>query len=124
VDPGRTHPASSPPARGKNGCSRRCSTLARSEYGRLRREPVELSRATTLEPARTTGDPQLIQRLVANLVANAVRHNIRSGRLDVAIVQAIAIAHEATVTAHARTGGGLRIDVDFPAETWPNPLAA
>ena len=156
-------------------------TLARSECGRLRREPVDLAgtaaevlrahdhhglRSTTaLEPARTNGDPQLVKRLVANLVANAVRHNTPGGRLDVltyraagratftiantgpvipageiqllfqpfhrrtchagaapdgvglglAIVQAIADAHDATLTAQARSGGGLGIDVSFPA---------
>jgi signal transduction histidine kinase len=165
-------------------------TLARSEYGRLPREPVDLAatagevlgahdhhglkRTVALEPARTAGDPQLIEHLVANLVANAVRHNIPGGRLDVAtytaarrailtiantgpviptgeltrlfqpfqrlsshagspadgaglglaIVQAIANAHDATLTAQAPTGGGLRIDIDFPAETWAKPLVA
>ena len=153
-------------------------TLARSEYGRLRREPVDLASTAgevlsaqdhhglgttaALAPARTTGDPQLIERLVANLVTNAVRHNRPGGRFEVvtsteagraiftvantgpvipageltrlfqpfqrlaarsangaglglAIVQAIAKAHDATVTARARTGGGLGIDVAFPA---------
>jgi signal transduction histidine kinase len=156
-------------------------TLARSGCGRLRREPVDLAataaevlrahdhhglRSTTaLEPARTTGDPQLVGRLVANLVANAVRHNIPDGRLDIvtytavgraiftiantgpvipageltrlfqpfqrltsqagpsadgvglglAIVQTIANAHDATLTAQPRIGGGLGIDVAFPA---------
>jgi signal transduction histidine kinase len=32
-----------------------------------------------------------------------------------AIVQAIADAHDATLIAQARPGGGLRIAVDFPA---------
>jgi transcriptional regulator with XRE-family HTH domain len=75
-------------------------TLARSEYGRLQREPIDLATTaaqalrahdhhrltstTALEPARTTGDPQLIERLVANLVDNAVRHNVPGGRLDIA----------------------------------------
>ena len=75
-------------------------TLARGEYERLRREPVDLAATATealracprgeltcaaaLAPARTSGDPELIQRLVTNLVANAVRHNVPSGRLDVA----------------------------------------
>jgi signal transduction histidine kinase len=156
-------------------------TLARSEYGDLRREPVDLAvtaaevlcahtrhglRTTTaLEPAQTTGDPRLIERLFANLVLNAVGHNVPGGRIHVAtdtaagravftiantgpvipagelirlfqpfqrlssheregaggvglglaIVRAIADAHDATLTAHAPTGGGLVIDAGFPA---------
>jgi hypothetical protein len=39
-------------------------------------------------------------------------------------VQTIANAHDATVTAQPRTGGGLRIDIDFPAETRPKQLVA
>jgi signal transduction histidine kinase len=163
-------------------------TLARSEYGHLRREPVDLAataaevlqahrnhglrHTTTLEPAQTTGDPQLIERLVANLVANAIQHNIPGGCIDIAthtaagraiftiantgpvlptceltrlfepfqrlgshtgrsahgsglglaIVQAIANAHDANVTAQARTNGGLRIDIDLPSASRPNPL--
>jgi len=74
--------------------------LARSEYGQLRREPLDLAataadvlrvhdrhplrRVTTLEPAVTLGNPELVERLVTNLVENAVRHNIAGGRLEVA----------------------------------------
>ncbi len=156
-------------------------TLARSGCGGLRREPVDLAAiagevlrahphhglATTTElaPARTTGDRQLVERLVANLVANAIAHNVAGGRLEIrthtaavhatfrvantgpviatgeltrlfqpfqrlgphagaaaggvglglAIVQTIATAHDAIVTARARTRGGLAIDVAFPA---------
>ena len=156
-------------------------TLARTEYGHLRREPVDLAataaevlrahnpvalrNTAALEPARTTGDPLLVERLVANLIENAVRHNMPGGRLDIAtytvaghaiftiantgpvipigelirlfqpfqrrhshqgssadgaglglaIVQAIADAHDAMVKADARTGGGLRIEIGFPA---------
>jgi signal transduction histidine kinase len=34
---------------------------------------------TALESAWTTGDPALVERLAANLVSNAVRHNLRRG---------------------------------------------
>jgi len=153
-----------------------CLTLARSEGGPQRSEHVDLAaiaaaalqahdlsgleRSVALEPAWTTGDPDLVERLVANLVSNAVRHNIAGGWIEVAtgiesgraflsvansgplippaelerlfqpfrrlntkpngvglglaIVQAIADAQDATVTAQARTGGGLEIDVVFP----------
>ena len=44
--------------------------------------------------------------------------------LGLAIVQAIANAHHAIVTAQARTGGGLRIEIRFPAAGWPKPIVA
>jgi hypothetical protein len=34
-------------------------------------------------------------------------------------VQAIADAHDATVTARPRTGGGLEIEIGFPARVMP-----
>jgi signal transduction histidine kinase len=158
-----------------------CLTLARSSDHRQRCEPVdlaaiaaealrahdldELERVVVLEPAPTNGDPALIERLGANLVSNAVRHNIPGGRIEVetrtesgrailsvantgplipadqlgrlfqpfqrldanprtlsdgvglglAIVHAIADAHNARLTARAQTGGGLAIDVAFPS---------
>jgi signal transduction histidine kinase len=74
--------------------------LSRSEYGCLCRERIDLAVATTeilrshdlcglrttiaLEPAQTAGDPYLVERLIANLVANAVRHNVPRGRIEVA----------------------------------------
>lgn len=157
-----------------------CLSLARSRGNVLRRERVELAeiataalqahqegdleRAVALEPARTIGDPGLIERLVDNLVSNAIRHNVVGGCIEVAtrtepgravlsiansgpaipnaelrrlfepfqrldsnprgfsdgvglglaIVQAIADAHAALVTARARRDGGLRISVAFP----------
>jgi signal transduction histidine kinase len=157
-----------------------CLALARGREGLLRREPVDLAAIAAevvrahdvadldcvvkLEPAWTSGDPDLIGRLVTNLVTNAIRHNIRGGRIDIAtrkagcallsvtntgpliparelwrlfqpfqrltaaarsfddgvglglaIVEAIADAHDAAVNARARTAGGLVIDVAFPA---------
>ena len=38
---------------------------------------------TTLGPAEVEGDPRLVERLVANLVDNAVRHNVEGGGLRV-----------------------------------------
>jgi signal transduction histidine kinase len=78
-------------------------TLARSDAGLDRRESFDLAQVTdhvllardsettrrelhlttTLNPAPTTGDPHLIERLVTNLVDNALRHNITSGHVQV-----------------------------------------
>jgi signal transduction histidine kinase len=161
-------------------------TLARSERGLDEREPFDLAEVArrvvtsrrpdaeerrvyvhaTLQPARTTGAPHLAERLVANLVDNALRHNLAAGgRVDVftaardgcawlwvansgppvppeeverllqpfqrlgaertdhshglglglSIVQAIATAHDATLSVLARDGGGLDAEVVFPA---------
>lgn len=79
-------------------------TLASSESGLSERESVDL--ATTVSstlvslrpefdrlgtsvdvvttPASLDGDPLLVERLVANLLANAVHHNIAGGRVQVA----------------------------------------
>ena len=155
--------------------------LALGEHGQLHREPIDLAataaqvirahdacslrRVMTLESAVTLGNPELVERLVTNLVENAVRHNIPHGRVDVAtrtaagrailtvantgpvipagdvdrlfqpfersrscpgpaadgvglglaIVQAVADGHDATIRANARAGGGLNIDVGFPS---------
>jgi signal transduction histidine kinase len=158
-----------------------CLALARSRREPPSHEAVDLAaitdealrthgaygiqRVLVLEPAWTTGDPSLLARLAANLVSNAIRHNIAGGRVEVAtrtvseravltiantgppipaselerlfqpfhrlnsnarsfsdglglglaIVQAIAEAHNAIVTARPRAGGGLEIDVSFAA---------
>jgi signal transduction histidine kinase len=76
-----------------------CLTLARGRDALQRREPIDLASlagdalrsqvrpslttVAALEPARTSGDPNLVERLVANLVSNAIRHNIPDGRVDV-----------------------------------------
>ena len=73
--------------------------LARSQHGVARPELVDLGgivahalhsydvgdleSVVMLEPAVATGDRDLLQRLVANLVSNAVRHNIPRGRIEV-----------------------------------------
>jgi signal transduction histidine kinase len=77
--------------------------LARSQQALPRREPVDLASAARtavsiaapeaaardihvaldLVPAPLHGDPPLVERLVANLVENAVRHNEPGGRVQV-----------------------------------------
>jgi signal transduction histidine kinase len=117
----------------------------------------------TLVSAQSTGDPTLIELLIANLVDNALRHNVTGGTIEVAtisppgrasitvtntgpiithadlerlfrpfqqvgaervrhtdghglglaIVQAIARAHGAHITAQPRQAGGLDVTVSF-----------
>src|SRR5579875_1829465 len=77
--------------------------LARSEGVRTQGEPVDLAELaggcvtdlqrnadaagitirTALEPAVATGDSALLERMLANLVENAIRHNHRGGELSV-----------------------------------------
>jgi signal transduction histidine kinase len=79
-------------------------TLARSDRGTGPREPLDVAalaedaldaaapaiRAhpvtvqTALEPAPATGDPVLVERLVTNLIDNAIRHNVPDGWVQVA----------------------------------------
>ena len=164
-------------------------TLASSESGLSGHEPVDLATVVpaalaglepetsrlrirvdeVTEPAPLDGDPLLIERLVINLLTNAVRHNVADGRAEVrtgveegkavlsvtntgplippadvdrlfqpfqrldrrranhkdghglglSIVRAIATAHDATITAHPRPGGGLCVSVSFPQPASP-----
>ncbi len=48
----------------------------------------DLSIATELASARTIGDPELLSRLIGNLLENAVRHNVHGGEISVACGQA------------------------------------
>ena len=167
-------------------------TLARGQAGLDKREPFDLAGPvgkiladrqpeaqrqnlrlhTALGPAPTAGSPQLAERLAANLIDNALRHNLPGGRVEVAtgtrhsrallavantgpavpaaainrlfqpfqrlaadrtshrdglglglsIVQAIADAHHATITARPQPEGGLFIEVSFPAPENGRPV--
>jgi signal transduction histidine kinase len=160
-------------------------TLTRGQAGLQRRERLDLATIAAavllareselagrdldvraaLAPAPTDGDPRLVERLIANLIDNAIRHNIPGGHVEIstgvrlqcaflavansgaaippdeiprlmqpfqrlhgtrtnhaggnglglAIVNAIAAAHRATLTAQPRAGGGLTIEVTFPS---------
>lgn len=82
-------------------------TLASSEQGVEQWEPLDLSTITAeailarqaetqrrditmdtaLAQASTTGDPRLVESLVANLIDNAIRHNLAGGRVEVTTSQ-------------------------------------
>jgi len=60
-------------------------------------ERLNLTVEVKLDPAETTGDPQLLERMISNLVDNAVRHNepggwirLRTGSSDTAVYLEIA----------------------------------
>ena len=159
-------------------------TLATSELGPTAPESLDLATAAedaldathaaidqrhltvqaTLQPALARGDRVLLDRMISNLVENAVRHNHPDGWIGVrtlqhadsavfeiantgptvsaeqlptlfepfaraeqrlnpldgvglglSIAQAIADAHNATITAHPRSGGGLELSVAIPS---------
>jgi signal transduction histidine kinase len=156
--------------RGQAGLERRerldLATLA-AEALRIRAAETTdlgLDVSATLTPALTAGDRRLLERLVANLLDNAIHHNIPNGHVEIttgvrhqhallivtnsgptiapeevprllqpfqrlhgartahgsgnglglAIVDAIAAAHRATLSAQPRPGGGLTVEVAFP----------
>jgi signal transduction histidine kinase len=128
----------------------------------------------TLDTAPAAGDPRLLERLIDNLIDNAVRHNSICGQVEIttgtrdrrafltitntgpnvpadqvqrlfqpferlggarnhhdgghglglAIVHAITDAHRAELSAKACPDGGLAIEISFPRQTAPAPVAA
>ncbi len=162
-------------------------TLTRSQAGLERREHIDfatlasqvlrareseaagrdLDVRATLATAPAAGDPRLLERLITNLIDNAIRHNTPGGHVQIStgtrdrhafmsitntgpavppeeiqrlfqpfqrlsgariqhnsghglglsIVQAIATAHRAELTARARPDGGLTIELSFPPAT-------
>jgi signal transduction histidine kinase len=78
-------------------------TLSHSQAGLEQREPLDLAPLAeevlirhkteaeerglevraNLAPAPTAGDPRLVERLISNLVDNALRHNRDDGRVEV-----------------------------------------
>ena len=74
--------------------------LSRSQRGVDSHQPVDLAAIasaaaaavdhdglafdTSIEPAHTTGNPRLVERLVANLVGNAIQHNVANGTVSLA----------------------------------------
>jgi signal transduction histidine kinase len=140
-------------------------TILLSRQGEVERRSIHL--VTVFNSAPIVGDPRLIERLVTNLVDNAIGHNVPSGSVEIttstsgshatlmvsntgptipqadldrlfepfqqtgtgrvreadghglglAIVQAIAKTHAATISAHAHNTGGLEIQIRFNTST-------
>jgi signal transduction histidine kinase len=44
---------------------------------------LDLDVRATIDPAPTAGDPRLIERLIANLIDNAIRHNSTGGHIEI-----------------------------------------
>ncbi|HTU77885.1 MAG TPA: HAMP domain-containing sensor histidine kinase [Solirubrobacteraceae bacterium] len=60
----------------------------------------ELDVSATLAPAPTTGDPRLMERLIANLLDNAISHNIPHGHVEITT----GIRHQRAFLAVANSG--------------------
>ena len=56
---------------------RPCSRTSQSSRG------LDLDVRATLDPAPTAGDPRLLERLIANLIDNAIRHNTPGGHVEI-----------------------------------------
>ena len=50
---------------------------------RARAEEAEVRMSAELQPAWTRGDPALLERMIANLIENGIRHNEQGGHLSV-----------------------------------------
>jgi signal transduction histidine kinase len=78
-------------AQGQRGLDRRAPVdLANVVRGELARRRLEAARRhlevdVTLEPAVVLGEERLLERLVSNLLENAIRHNAAGGEVRVAV---------------------------------------
>ncbi len=76
-------------ARGERGLEHRrpvnlaalAGRVLEERSGEIERRGLQLHNA--LSPACVQGDPQLLERLMANLIDNAIRHNLAGGAIDV-----------------------------------------
>ena len=98
--------------RGQAGTQRRdhIDLAVVAEHAVLTRGPEAVRRGielrTRIRAAPTTGDPRLVERLVANLVDNAMRYNVPGGHVEVASQTE---AGRATITV-ANTGPHIQPD--------------
>jgi signal transduction histidine kinase len=75
-------------SRGQAGVERRehvdLAALASQAMHARTSELAGLDVDTTVEPAAAAGDHRLLERLIANLIDNAIRHNSADGRVEIA----------------------------------------
>jgi signal transduction histidine kinase len=77
-------------------------------------EAAGISITTALEPAVVHGDPTLLERMLANLVENGIRHNLAGGALSVATMTS-----NGTAEVVVRNGGSVIDPADVRSLTEP-----
>ena len=98
-------------ARGARGRRpRRAHPGRRRRRRRPRPQDKGVSIETEVEPAVTLGDPRLLERLIGNLVENAIRHNVPNGWLRITTGQTAE-----RVWLHVANGGAVIASADVEA---------
>ena len=81
---------------------------------RARAEEAQVSVRDELEPAWTRGEPGLLERMIANLLDNGIRHNEAGGFLEIATS-----TDGGTVSLAVSNGGGVIAPTDAESLTEP-----
>jgi signal transduction histidine kinase len=81
---------------------------------RARAEDAQVEVSADLNPAWTRGDPALLERMIANLIDNGIRHNEQGGHLSV-----VTFTRDGVVQLSVRNGGPVIDPADAQTLTEP-----